>query len=79
MGNVKAIYSSLNGKNSACVRDIRSYCCLLKDTIGDDKVQFLTWNSHDLAFLVKHFYDHSLAQFGLPIFEWEMPKLFIHH
>ena len=33
MGNAKAIYPSLNGKNSACV-------------IDDDKVQILTWNSH---------------------------------
>ena len=49
-----------------------------KDTIDDDKVQILTWNSHHLTFLFKYFHDHSLTQFGLPIFEWEMPKLFIH-
>ena len=49
-----------------------------KHTIDDDKVQILTWNSYHLTSLFKYFHDHSLAQVGLPIFKWEMPKLFIH-
>ena len=78
VGNAKTIYPSLSGKNSACVSDIRSYGWLLKDTIDDDKMQILTRISHYLTFLFKHLYDHSLTQVGLPIFEWEMLKLFIH-
>ena len=80
VGNAKTIYPSLNGKNSACVSDIRSYDWLLKDTIGDDKVQILTWNSHRLTFLFTYvyFHDHPLTQVGLPIFECEIPKLFIY-
>ena len=84
MGNAKTIYPSLSGKNSACVSDVRSYRCLhvhvFKDTIDDDKVQILTWNLHHLTFLFtcKYFHDHSLTEVGLPIFEWETLKLFIH-
>ena len=48
-----------------------------KDT-DDDKVQILTQYSHHLTFLFKYFYDHSLTEVGLPIFEWETLKLFIH-
>ena len=59
-------------KNSACVSDVRLYMYgwLLKDTIGDDKVQIfnLTWNSYHLTFF-KHFHDHSLTQVWLLIFE----------
>ena len=51
-----------------------------KDTIDNDKVHILTRNSHHLTFLFKcmYFHDHSLTQVGLPIFEWETLKLFIH-
>ena len=49
-------------KNSACVSDIRSYGWLLKDTIDDNKVQILTWNSHRLTFLFTYFHNHSLTQ-----------------
>ena len=51
---------------------------MLKYTIDDDKMQILTRYSHYLTFLFKHLYDHSLTQVGLPIFEWEMLKLFIY-
>ena len=49
-----------------------------KETIDNDKVQILTWNLHHLTFLFKYFHDHSLTEVGLPIFEWETLKLFIH-
>ena len=82
MGNAKTIYPSLNGKNSASVSDVRSYGCLhvFKDTIDNDKVQILTWNLHHLTFLFtcKYFHDHLLTEAGLPIFELETLKLFIH-
>ena len=53
---------------------------MLKDTIDDEMVYMYisTRNSHHLTFLFKHFHDHSLTQVWLPIFEWEMPKPFIH-
>ena len=76
MENAKTIYPSLSGQNSACVSD--TIWLIVKYTIDDDKMQILTWNSHYLTFLFKHLYDHSLTQVGLPIFEWEMLKLFIY-
>ena len=55
-----------------CVSGIRSY----QD--DDNKVQILTRNSRHLTFFLKYFHDYSLTQVGLPIFEWEMLKPFIH-
>ena len=43
------------------------------------QVQFFTRDAHHLTFLFEIFHDHSLPQVGLPIFEWETLKLFIHH
>ena len=51
---------------------------MFKDTIDNDKVKVLIRTSHLLTLLFTYFHDHSLTKLGLPIFEWEMLKLFIH-